>query len=82
MSIIRGREAKGKEVRSLDNFLNRRALPTPTSLHPAYRWWPFTPTSRAHPKQHVIMNSVLSLTGAAHRYRRKDFAAEIRVGER
>ena len=29
-----------------------------------------------------IMNSVLSLTGAAHRYRRKDFAAEIRVGER
>jgi hypothetical protein len=31
---------------------------------------------------YVIMNSVLSLTGAAHRYRRRDFAAEIRVGER
>ena len=30
----------------------------------------------------AIMNSVLSLTGAAHRYRRKDFAAEIRAGER
>jgi hypothetical protein len=30
----------------------------------------------------LIMNSVLSLTGAAHRYRRKDSAAEIRAGER
>jgi hypothetical protein len=34
------------------------------------------------PKQHVIMNSVLSLTGAARRYRRKDSAAEIRAGQR
>jgi hypothetical protein len=33
-------------------------------------------------KRRMTMNSVLSLTGAAHRYRRKDFAAEIRVGER
>jgi hypothetical protein len=35
-----------------------------------------------HPKQHVIMNSVLSLGGAAHRYRRKVSAAEIRADER
>ena len=42
-------------------------------------------TSRWQPRNllmlYPIMNSVLSLTGAAHRYRRKDFAAEIRVGE-
>jgi hypothetical protein len=30
----------------------------------------------------LIMNSVLSLTGAAHRHRRKHSAAEIRAGER
>jgi hypothetical protein len=30
----------------------------------------------------MIMNSVLSLTGAAHRYRRTDSTAEIRAGER
>ena len=30
----------------------------------------------------AIMNSVLSLTDAAHGYRRKDSAAEIRAGER
>ena len=29
-----------------------------------------------------ITYSVLSLTGAAHRYRRKDSAADIRAGER
>jgi len=29
-----------------------------------------------------VMNSVFSLTGAAHWYRRKDSAAEIRAGER
>jgi hypothetical protein len=34
------------------------------------------------PNQHVIMNSVLSLTGAAHRHHRKDPAAEIRAGQR
>jgi hypothetical protein len=30
----------------------------------------------------VIMNSVLSLSGAAQRYRRKGSAAEIRAGGR
>jgi hypothetical protein len=33
-------------------------------------------------QKHVIMNSVLSLGGTAHRYRRKVSAAEIRAGER
>jgi hypothetical protein len=33
-------------------------------------------------KRFSAMNSVLSLTGAAHRYRRTDSTAEIRAGER
>jgi hypothetical protein len=31
---------------------------------------------------YVIMNSVLSLSGAVHRYRRKNSTAEIRAAER
>jgi hypothetical protein len=34
------------------------------------------------PDRSARMNSVLSLSGAAHRYRRTDAVAEIRAGER